>query len=237
MKIVGLEAFTVTYKQHCGSDLTPVQAAKVSTGKEVDTLDLKGRKLLNYLAKNNHMTPFEMIDVTFIIECPVYIRTQVIRHRTFSYNEWSGMYAVVGEKFYVPNSFRKQGKKALELTDEILDDEEAKRIRNRMEINVLKAHELYTTLLEKKVTRDLSRLVLPQNMMTKFWMKGNLRNWMQFCALRVADDAHYEHQHLGEMVFKELLKMFPICVGNLGKKMFNHEDQVRLGLIEEKEVD
>ncbi len=234
MKIVGTEAFKATYFQHCGSDLTPVQAAKVSTNKEVTSLDDKGRGLLKYLADHLHMTPFEMIDLTLIIECPIFIRSQVHRHRTFSYNEWSGMYSVVGEEFYVPNHLMKQGKRALALTDEVLDDKLAKDIKNRMEIHILRAHELYHLLLEKEVTRDLSRLVLPQNMMTKFFMKGNLRACMVFCALRCADDAHYEHQFLGDLVFNQLIKMFPVCVGNLARNMFTVEVRKRLNIYQEE---
>lgn len=231
MEIVGIEGFKATYKQHCGSDLTPVQAAKVSTGKEVDELDYRGKKLLNYLAKNNHMTPFEMIDLTLIIECPLFIRSQVMRHRTFSYNEWSGMYAVVGESFYVPNKFHKQGERALSLTKDVLSEVESDMVIKKMNNHIINGYELYHELLDGKVTRDLSRLVLGQNMMTKFWMKGNLRNWMGFCALRIADDAHFEHQYLGELVFKQLVKLFPIAVTCLATYMFREEIKKKLGLV------
>lgn len=231
MEIVGIEGFKATYKSHYGSDLTPVQAAKVSTGKEVEVLDERGIKLLNYLAKNNHMTPFEMCDLTLIIECPLFIRSQVMRHRTFSYNEWSGMYAVVGEAFYVPDKFHKQGEKALSLTKDVLGGAETEFIIKKMNQHIEAGYDLYHELLDGKVTRDLSRLVLGQNMMTKFWMKGNLRNWMGFCALRIADDAHYEHQYLGELVFIELLDKFPIAVKCLAKYMFRDEIKTRLGLM------
>ena len=233
MKIVGIEAFKAIYFQHVGSDLTPVQAAKVSTNKEVKVLDDKGKGLLKYLADNLHMTPFEMVDLTLIIECPIFIRSQVHRHRTFSYNEWSGMYSVVGEEFYVPKEFHKQGKRALDHGNETLSEQQAEDIKNRMQIHIYRAHELYHFLLDNEVTRDLSRLVLPQNMMTKFYMKGNLRAWMGFCALRCADDAHYEHQYLADLVFKQLITMFPICVGHLSRNMFPESVRKRLGLYRE----
>lgn len=234
MKIVGTEAFKATYFQHCGSDLTPVQAAKVSTNKEVDTLDDRGRGLLKYLADHLHMTPFEMIDLTLIIECPIFIRSQVHRHRTFSYNEWSGMYSEVGEAFYVPKEFHIQGKKALSLSKDVLDNKISDDLRNRIEIHVMRSYELYRFLLDTEVTRDLSRLILPQNMMTKFFMKGNLRAWMGFCALRCADDAHYEHQFLADLVFHQLIKMFPVCVGHLGRNMFPEHVRKRLGIYKEE---
>ena len=230
MKICGLEGFKATYFAHYGSDLTPVQAAKVSTNTEAVELDDKAVKLLKYLAKNKHMSPFEMADITFIIECPIFIRSQVHRHRTFSYNEWSGMYSVVGEQFYIPKDFHKQGKRALNLPTDKLSDKEAQEIRDRMEIHILRGHELYEFLLKRDITRDLSRLILGQNMMTKFFMKGNLRNWMQYLQLRCAEEAHFEHQYLADMIFKELIKMFPVSVGTLAKSMFDINVLERLGI-------
>lgn len=228
--IVGIEGFKVKYFQHCGTDLTVVQAAKVSTGKEVSELDDRGRGLIKYLAKNKHMTPFEMIDITFIIECPIFIRSQVHRHRTFSYNEWSGMYSVVGEAFYVPKDFHMQGKKALSTPSEVLDEDTQYEFVEKIKKHVIDSRKLYDELLTTNVTRDLSRLVLPQNMMTKFFMKGNLRSWMQFCALRCADDAHYEHQYLGDLIYAELVKKFPVTVYHLAVSMFSKDIKTRLGV-------
>ena len=220
---VGLEGIKVKYIAHYGSDLTPVQAARVSTGTEASKLDARNIGLLKKLAKDKHFTPFEMIDVTMLIECPIYIARQVHRHRTFSYNEWSGMYSKVGEVFFIPDMLQKQPKRALHVPDEEIDQGLTKDMLNRIDLHCLKSMELYEMLLESEVTRNLSRLVLPQNMITKFWMKGNLRNWMGYCALRNVDNAHFEHKHLAGQVFNELLKMFPISVGALAKSMFTKE--------------
>lgn len=237
MEIVGLEGIKATYLDHYGTDLTPVQAARVSTGTDAKELDERNRGLIKFLAKNKHLTPFEMIDVRFLIECPVYIARQVIRHRTFSYNEWSGMYSVVGESFFIPNILQKQPDKALHLPEEELDPEVAKRLLNRLEIHCLKSYELYNDLLSNKATRNLSRLPLPVNMITKFWMKGNLRNWMSYCALRDVDNAHFEHKHLASQIFKELLKMFPLCVSALAKSMFTEETlKQELNIIRGKDI-
>lgn len=233
--IVGLKDIKPIYRNHVGSDLTPVQAARVSTGTDATEMNERNRGLLKFLAKNKHYTPFEMIHATFVIHCPIFIARQVHRHRTFSYNEWSGMYSVVGDEFYIPKDFHKQPKKALHLPDEQLSEEEAKRLYDRLEIHCLKSKELYDLLLEKKVTRDLSRLVLPQNMMTKFWMSGNLRSWIQYIALRDTAESHLEHQHLASQIFQELLKMFPLSVAALARSSFTAETLEReLGIKPQK---
>ena len=223
MKIVGLEGIGVKYIQHCGADITPVQAARVSTGTDAKELDQKNRGLLKFLAKNKHFTPFEMIDITFEVSCPIYIARQVHRHRTFSYNEQSGMYSVIPEIFFIPNILQKQPDKALHLPEEDLESDIAKDLLHRIEVHCLRSSELYNKLLDSKTTRNLSRLILPQNIITKFWMKGNLRNWMQYCALRDVNSAHFEHKHLASKIFKELLKMFPLCVASLARSSFTAE--------------
>ncbi len=234
MNIVGLEGIKAIYLRHCGSDITPVQAARVSTGTDATKLDDRNRGLLKFLAKHKHFTPFEMIDITFQIECPIYIARQVHRHRTFSFNEWSGMYSVVGESFFIPKELQKQPDKALKLPTETINAKLNKDLLARIEIHCLRSKELYDILIESKTTRNLARLVLPQNMITKFWMKGNLRNWMAYCALRDVDGAHFEHKHLASKIFKELLKMFPLCVAALAKSSFDKETLKReLGIIEE----
>ena len=179
--------------------------------------------MLKFLAKHKHFTPFEMIDFTFEVQCPVYIARQVHRHRSFSYNEWSGMYSKVGESFFIPDVLQKQPDKALKLPEEDLEPGVSGDLLKRVEIHCLRSSELYNRLLESETTRNLSRLVLPQNMITKFWMKGNLRNWMHYCALRDVDNAHFEHKHLASCLFKELLKMVPLCVSALAKSSFTAE--------------
>lgn len=231
MEIVGLDAIKAGYIQHCGEDLMVVRAARVSTGNETVEFGEKEQKLIKYLAKHQHFTPFEMCDVTFLIECPIFIARQFHRHRTMSYNEWSGRYSEVGESFYVPKKLSKQAVKNKQGSEGKFDEKENKELLGIVEYQVYKAFENYRCLIDKGVSKEIARLILPQNMMTKYYAKANLRNWMHYCSLRCDSHAQAEHQHLAMQIFHELLKMFPVSVGALAKSMFNEELLYILGLI------
>lgn len=236
MNIVGLKDIKASYVQHVGSDLMVVRAAKVSTGKEAVAMDEKAQGLIRYLAKNHHDTPFEMCDVTFLIECPIFIARQFHRHRSMSYNEWSGRYSIVGENFYIPDVLKKQGIENKQGSEGEFTEVENKDMIELMKYQVYKAVETYDKLLDKGVSKELARMILPQNMMTKFYAKANLRNLMHYCSLRCDKHAQFEHQYLAKQMFNELLKMFPISVGALAKAMFSDELLETMGLVQKAEV-
>ena len=234
MQLVGLEAIKAEYIQHCGSDLMAVKAARVSTGRETVEFGDKEHKLVKYLAEHGHFTPFEMIDATFLVDCPIFIARQYHRHRTFSYNEWSGRYSVVGESFFVPGLLKKQDTMNKQGSVGEFTDKENNENISIIEYQCMKAFESYDKLLSNGVSKELARMVLPQNMMTKFYAKANLRNWMHYCSLRCDAHAQSEHQHLANQIFHELLKMFPISVGALAKAMFNDDTLNKLGISKEQ---
>ena len=99
---------TVEYVEHMGSDLTIVNSARVSFGKHKETLDEKDEKLIKYLIKHRHTSPFEHCSVTFRFTVPLFVRSQHHRHRTWAYNEISRRYTSFDIQFYEPNSFRSQ---------------------------------------------------------------------------------------------------------------------------------
>jgi thymidylate synthase (FAD) len=101
---------SVEYITHMGSDLTIVNAARVSFGAEKEQLDEKDIKLINYLMQHNHTSPFEHCSITFRFVVPLFIRSQHHRHRTWAYNEISRRYTSVDMKFYSPKEFRTQHK-------------------------------------------------------------------------------------------------------------------------------
>ena len=99
----------VDYIEHMGSEETIVNAARVSFGNNnVTELSDKDKKLINYLAKHKHMSPFEHCILSVKITCPLYIRSQIHRHRTFSYNEISRRYTEKDMEFYLPYEYRKK---------------------------------------------------------------------------------------------------------------------------------
>ena len=97
---------SVEYVSHMGSDLSVVNAARVSFGAEKQEVDTKDIKLINYLMNHNHSSPFEHCAITFKFTVPLFIRSQHHRHRTWAYNEISRRYTSVDMRFYSPSKFR-----------------------------------------------------------------------------------------------------------------------------------
>ncbi len=231
--IVGEEALKVEFVQMVGSDEMVLKTAKVSTGK--DTVDMvKDIGLIKFLARNLHTSPFEHNYVTFRIECPLFVRSQWHRHRTQAYNEWSGRYSVVGDEFYLPKVYHKKADKTNKQgSSQEFEGRDASEMLNMAKISVLESKKNYDYLIEKGVSNEEARMILPQNMITKFFASASLLNWMRYCSLRCDAHTQYEHRILAKKLFKELLTMFPVSVAALTKSMFNDQTQVDVGLLAE----
>lgn len=208
-----------------GDDRRVVNAARVSYGqdkeestklvlKEVGSeqeetiytgqvLTDKDKTLIKYMMNNNHSSPFEHVVFTFIIKCPLFVRSQIMRHRTFSYNEISRRYTSDNIEFYIPLELRKQAEdnKQASINDTtkeidfagIADIEKfILSTRETIETSTDQALMFYNTLLDNGIAREQARMVLPQNLYTKFYMTGNLHNWFHFLELRCSEHAQYE---------------------------------------------
>lgn len=207
----------VNYVDHMGTDLTIVNAARVSFNKVSDVMEEKDEKLIKYLAEHEHLSPFEHCSMTFLIEVPLYIRSQIHRHRTFAYNEVSRRYTSEDLTFYVPtvDDVRKQSKSNRQASNGQLEDEQAKDIIHRMKIAHLAMVKLYEDLLDDGVCREQARGVLPQNLMTKFYMTGNLRNIAHFLKLRSHDGAQKEVRDVAARMLSIVEEYFPIAIKTL----------------------
>lgn len=199
----------VSYVSHMGSDLTAVNSARISFAGQSDTLDDKDKKLIKYLADNEHMSPFEHSSLTVIIECPLYIRSQIHRHRTFAYNEVSRRYTSENLEFFVPETIRKQSKSNRQASEGELDPTKAQIALNHINMAHKATLSHYETLLSLGVPREQARGVLPQNLMTKFYMTGNLRNWQHFIELRLDAHAQVEVQEIAQQVYNIISEKFP----------------------------
>jgi len=201
----------VSYVSHMGDDLTIVNAARVSFNKSSDTLDDRDKKLINYLAEHNHMSPFEHCTLTVLIEVPLYIRSQIHRHRTFAYNEVSRRYTSEDLDFYVPDmgDIRKQSKSNRQGSDGELDEDESMAVQAMMNKFHADSLALYNNLLDLGVCREQARGVLPQNLMTKFYMTGNLRNFAHFLKLRSHKGAQQEAQEVADQLRTILTEKYP----------------------------
>ena len=120
--LFGDEIGAVEYVSHMGSDLSVVNAARVSFGAEKEEVDEKDIKLINYLMSHNHSSPFEHCVLTFKFTVPLFIRSQHHRHRTWAYNEISRRYTSVDIQFYEPREFRTQHKSNRQASNDELTD-------------------------------------------------------------------------------------------------------------------
>lgn len=192
-----------------GDDLTVVNSARISFAGESQTLEERDKKLIKYLADNEHMSPFEHNVLTVIVECPLYIRSQIHRHRTFSYNEVSRRYTSDNIEFYVPDTVRRQAASNRQASEGELDPISANTAIAIMKVQHEQAMDAYNDMLALGVPREQARGILPQNLMTKFYMTGNLRNWVHFVRLRIDNHAQAEVQEIGKQVLAILEAKFP----------------------------
>ena len=215
----------VEYVQHMGSDLTVVNSARVSFGKNKAILDERDEKLISYLIKHRHTSVLEHCSVTFRFIVPLYIRSQHHRHRTWSYNEISRRYTDIDLKFYEPSEFRTQHKSnrqasnAEELIDPPLqlesDISNTPRIifaSNALTDHHLSSLQLFDTLIEAGVCREQARGVLPQNLYTQYYGTVNMSNLLKFIDLRTHDGAQWEIQKVAQACLEIATDLWPVTV-------------------------
>jgi len=211
----------VDYVQHVGNDLTVVNSARVSFGKEKAVLDEKDKRLIRYLIKHRHTSTLEHCSITFRFVVPLYVRSQHHRHRTWSYNEISRRYTDVNIKFYEPQAFRTQHKSnrqasnAEELINPILPRQAgidvaaacAMRMHHKLSLK------FFNSLIEAGVCREQARGVLPQNLYTEYYGTVNLNNLLKFIDLRTHMGAQWEIQKVAEACLEIATDLFPETVG------------------------
>lgn len=189
---------------HLGSEITAANAARVSFGKMKDTMDDKDVMLLNYLIDNRHTSPLEHIVFTFSVHCPLFVRGQWHRHRTWSYNEISRRYTEIDLEFYTPPKLRRQAETNRQASVDSPDFDDTE-LRNMISDHNVKSLDLYNKLLEAGVCREQARGVLPQNMMVTFWGTVDLSNLLHFLELRDSEHAQWEIREYAKAI-KQLIK-------------------------------
>jgi thymidylate synthase (FAD) len=189
-----------------GGDLAVVQGARVSFGQESKG-DERDRKLINYLMKHEHGTPFEMAVFKFHVKAPIFVARQWFRHRIGSYNEISYRYVEVKDEFYVPKEMRAQDAKNKQASfSGYFTAEQNKEGQALIEAAHESAYEKYQQLLNMGVAREVARIVLPVSMYTQFYVTYNARSLMNFVRLRSGEGAQYEIKQYAEAmnhIFKD----------------------------------
>ena len=161
-------------------------------------------KLLSYLIKHKHWSPFEMVDMTVSIVTRRSIAAQILRHRSFSFQEFSQRYSTATDVQQI--ELRKQGKTNRQSSEEIiLDSTLSKMVHNHLE----KSKELYQYLIDEGVSRETARDVLPLATETTMYMKGSIRSWIHYLDLRCADDTQLEHRIIANNIKEIFIINFP----------------------------
>lgn len=166
-------------------------------------------KLLSYMIKNQHWSPFEMVNVVMEIETTRDIARQILRHRSFSFQEFSQRYAEVTE-MHTPREARLQDTKNRQNSIEI-DDEELQGLWDDIQLNLLlDAEEAYKWAIENGIAKEQARVVLPEGLtMSRMYMNGTLRSWMHYVELRCGNGTQKEHREIAEECKKILVEQFP----------------------------
>ena len=188
-----------------GTESSIVNAARVSFGKMRSEMDERDVKLLKYLIANQHNTPLEHVVFTFLVHCPLFVRSQWHRHRTWSYNEISRRYTEVDLEFYVPPEIHAQAasdRQASTAAPEAMDQDALRETIRKANLETLRAYE---ELLAAGVCREQARGVLSQNLMTTFWATVDLSNLLRSLELRSSPHAQWEIRQYAEAI-KSLLK-------------------------------
>ena len=162
-------------------------------------------KLLNYLIDHRHWSPFEMVSFTVEIKTSRAIAAQILRHRSFSFQEFSQRYSQSSS--FEDIEWRMQGKTNRQVGDEEVDL--SPELKQEVETTLGACKDLYNKLIEKGLAKECARMILPLNTSTTIYMTGNVRSWIHYLQLRTKEDTQKEHRSRAEEVKKIFIKNFP----------------------------
>ncbi len=192
-------------------DAQIVRAARVSYGKGTKTIR-EDEKLIRYLLKHEHWSPFEMVEFKFHVKAPIFVARQWFRHRTASVNEVSARYSVVEDEYYVPEYWRLQDTKNKQGSVGRLDELTNAYATDAYTEAVEMAFKAYEALLNAGVAREMARMVLPVSVYTQFYWKQDLRNLLHFLRLRLDPHAQWEIRQYAEAILQLIEPLVPVTV-------------------------
>lgn len=192
----------------CGS-----WAVKAYNFSDLKHLSKKDAGLINFLMRERHTSPFELVTAKFAVQLPIFVAREWMRHRTQSFNEMSGRYTQLPRLFYVPGEIREQtGKPGAYKYVTTEDHEMSGWAKDSIEGASNAAFNAYEDMLEAGVAKEQARLVLPVNTYTKFVVSANLLNWMRFLSLRNHPHAQQEIQEYARAIEEQLIAVAPVAM-------------------------
>ena len=222
---------------HMGSDLSVVNAARVSFGKKSEELGFISRgekclrpilhdtdkRLIKYLAKHKHMSPFGHAFASFHIKAPIFVARQLVKHKFLRWNEISRRYVDDEPEFYVPNKWRgrsddkKQGSSDTVVEFLRMQGFGEQSVHDGSFKHQMHSLDLYRDMVTAGVCPEQARMVLPQSTMTEWYWSGSLDAFMDMCNLRCKLDTQYETRLVAEYILSEMINLFPVSVEALRK--------------------
>jgi len=214
----------VTYIDHMGSDLSVVNSARVSFGKRSEALGRSGvagehmtpilndpdKRLIKYLAKHRHMSPFGHSFASFHVKAPIFVARQLVKHKFLRWNEVSRRYVDDEPEFYEPDEWRGRA------------DDKKQGSAGAVEsvpVGSLKVQgyclAAYQDLLSSGICPEQARMVLPQSTMTEWYWSGSLDAFSDMCILRCKEDTQFETRIVADQISACMKDLFPIAWGAL----------------------
>jgi thymidylate synthase (FAD) len=217
---------TATYYHHMGDDITTVNAARVSFAKQSKLVctdliqgtydvDKRDKKLISYLAKHKHLSPFNHASVTFVCKAPIFVARQLVKHEYMPWNEVSRRYVDDELEFYQPEVWRGRSEDKKQGSDDTVSIDVAWYDRDDgynswPEDSCFIALEAYQKMLELGVAPEQARMVLPQNTMTEWYWTGTLGAIAKMCNLRCKPDTQYETRLIADQISDKMGQLFPV---------------------------
>lgn len=196
-----------------GGDLSIVNSARVSFNKETEELEGKDEKLIRYLAKHKHMTPFRHNYIKVRCKVPVFLARQLMKHQAgLSWNEVSRRYVDDGVEFYVPDEWRLRPDESIKQgSGEPLEDDRYRALDHEYQRFLGDALQFFTTLVGKgKIAPEMARMILPQSMMVDVIWTGNLLAFSHVYNLRAGEGAQKEAQDFAKLLSEVIAPEFPV---------------------------
>jgi thymidylate synthase (FAD) len=217
-----MKMIKVTLIDCMGSDLSVVNAARVSFGKKSEwvweefgkkvlyrnsyaRLSERDTKLINYLAKHKHLSPFGHAFASFHVKAPIFVARQLVKHKFLRWNEISRRYVDEEPEFYVPQTWRGRSEDKKQGSDGFADVD-----KSLIEETHGQAEVTYQELLSLGVAPEQARMVLPQSTMTEWYWSGSLDAFAAMCKLRCASDTQYESRIVADQISDSMKELFPV---------------------------
>jgi thymidylate synthase (FAD) len=206
VKLVSLTKSAIEEKELTAEELIVYTARVSNPSNQLNTATAD--KLISYMVRNKHWSPFEMCDMCVEITTSRAIAQQILRHRSFSFQEFSQRYAEATE--FEPIQLRKAGATNRQSSLEVFDPSEGNiKASQLIEQHVQVSNDLYNALLGAGVAKECARFVLPLNVQTKLYMKGSIRSWIHYLQVRTDEHTQLEHREIAEAILLIFKQNFP----------------------------